>query len=223
MIPAVAARPHGPPNAPSRALPAPLAALLIPDRAGAAACDRARTFDTPFARAVTQALPKPPIAARASARPPLIAEKPLPIRVMNGIEPFRDDKAVRTSVIVVKIFIPAPAIRVAADVKAARPSAPCCTGAGSALKALTACSANCTMLRRKSLAPEPLLINSVSKDPPSFSRSPFRLSIRASAVSAAYPASLTLSIQFWMPSAPCSYRLDAARIASCPNIFLRAS
>lgn len=182
---AVAARPHGPPNAPRRAEPAPFAALPIPARAGVAACARALTFDTPFARAVTQAVPKPPIAARVSARPPRIPLNPSMMRVRNGTDPFNDCMAARTSVIIVNTFIPVPAVRAAADVKAASPRAPCCTGAGNALNALTACSANCTMDRRKSFAPDPLLMNNVSNDPPSFSRSPFRLSIRASAVSAA--------------------------------------
>ena len=54
------------------------------------------------------------------------------------------------------------------------------------------------------------------------SMSPFRLSIRVAAVSAAYPASLTFPVHRVIPSAPWSYNTDAARIASEPKIVASA-
>ena len=93
--------------------------------------------------------------------------------------------AVCRSVAVVYAFNRPPAARPPAATSPVRPTTASSTGVGTCPMASTRLVAPCARLRSASLAPDPLWMRTESNAPPSFSRSPRRLSCLVAAVSAA--------------------------------------
>ena len=98
----------------------------------------------------------------------------------------------------------------------------CRIGVGIAPAASERVVSPCTAPRKNEfrLFPESRTIESM--DPPSFSMSPARLSVRSAACLFANPAWFTCSVYLRIPSAPCSMRTFAPWIASAPKMVVSA-
>jgi hypothetical protein len=98
-----------------------------------------------------------------------------------------------------------------------------CRIGGNAENAFTTYSAPLTRSRSPPVAPDPPVINAVSREPFRRSISPDRLSVRSAACRDANPASATFPVQSCTAAAPPLYRMDAAVICSLPKIVPRAA
>ena len=116
-----------------------------------------------------------------------VIARPMPPAAMLAVfkPTFIDLSAPRTS-LKPTTSLPAPATpRAVSPPAPASRTVPCLIGSGRSLRESTTPSRPCTSERSGPSAPSPMPMSSVSKDPPSDSRSPLRLSVFVAAVSAA--------------------------------------
>ena len=108
-----------------------------------------------------------------------------------------------------------PAVRIATSAATV-----CKIGVGTIPAASASPVRPCTAPRKNEFKELPESRTIESMDPPSFSMSPARLSVRSAACLFANPAWFTCSVYLRMPSAPCSMRTFAPWIASAPKIVV---